>query len=185
MKPLFLQEMEGFALAFRQGLPAGMTCLFNAWYLPLCQYIRSLITDAIAAEEIASEAFLKTWKHRAQFHSIDEIRAYLFTIARRDAFKWTQQKQRSPRLETLPELTTNSTDMLPLIHQEIQTTIYNAIQTLPTRCRQVFELLYLEDRNIDEVASSLLISPHTVRAQKARGLNLLRPKLATILNERS
>ncbi|MCG2615531.1 sigma-70 family RNA polymerase sigma factor [Terrimonas sp. NA20] len=185
MKPVSLQqEIERSASAFRQGMPAGMTYLFNAWYVPLCQYICSLINDPVTAEEIASEAFLKTWKYRLQFHSSEDIRAYLFTIARRDAFKWTQQKQKAPRLETLQELTAATTELLPMIHEEIRTTIHNAIQTLPNRCRQVFELLYIEDKNIDEVASSLLISPYTVRAQKARGLSLLRPKLLSILEKK-
>jgi RNA polymerase sigma-70 factor (ECF subfamily) len=186
MKPVLLQqEIEGFAKAFRQGMPTGMTCLFNAWYVPLCQYIRTLIADPVSAEEIASEAFLKTWKYRARFCSADDIRAYLFTVARRDAVKWIQQKQKMPRLEALPELSAATTELLPLLHHEIQTSIRNAIQTLPKRCRQVFELLYIEDKNVDEVASSLLISPYTVRAQKARGLNLLRPKLLTILDKRT
>ena len=185
MKPVFHhQEMESHASAFREGMHTGITYLFNAWYISLCQYIRSLINDAPAAEEIASEAFIKTWRYRGQFHSSGDIRAYLFTVARRDAVKWIQQKQKAPRLEKLEELPAATNEPLPMLHHEMQATIHHAIRALPPRCRQVLELLYLEDKNTEEVAASLLISPCTVRAQRARGLSLLRPKLLTIMDER-
>jgi RNA polymerase sigma factor (sigma-70 family) len=184
MKPDFQnQEMEDFASAFRQGLHTGITNLFNAWYISLCQYICSLTNDAASAEEIASEAFIKTWKYREQFYSSDDIRAYLFTVARRDAMKWLQRKQKAPRLEALEQLPASANDFSPMLQLEIQNTIHHAIRTLPPRCRQVFELLYIEDKNVEEVAASLLISPYTVRAQKARGLSLLRPKLLPIMEK--
>ncbi|RYG35179.1 MAG: sigma-70 family RNA polymerase sigma factor [Chitinophagaceae bacterium] len=182
---LFHRNIETCINAFRQGEPNAIKFLFSAWYQPLCAYIASLIHHFDAAEEIASEAFVKTWHYRQQFFSTDEIRAYLFTIAKRDAFRWQQQQQRN-RQVTMP-------DQLPaypepdhyylIAHREILQLLHSAIKQLPPRCSQIFQLLYVQGKKTEEVARELAISPYTVRAQKARGLSLLRPKLLSFLKD--
>lgn len=174
------QDMESYASAFRLGIHHGMTNLFDAWYPSLCDYICSLINDRSSAEEIASEAFLKTWRHCGQFNSAGEIRAYLFTIAKRDAFRL--QRQNYKRISFCDESQAASTAAPVTFENEIQETISDAVRTLPPRCRQIFELLYIEGKDTDEIAKQLVISPYTVRAHKARAIHLLRPKLLTALN---
>jgi len=179
--------MESNATAFQQGLHAGIAVLFDAWYPSLCSYIRSLTNDHSVAEEIASEAFVKTWQYRQQFSTSDAIRAYLFTIARRDAFRLLQHRQKN-REVSIPEnllLTTAQSVQSPEILQtEISEAIADAIHTLPPRCRQIFKLLYTEGMGTSEIARELVISPYTVRAQKARAINLLRSKLLRVLSEK-
>jgi RNA polymerase sigma factor (sigma-70 family) len=68
-----------------------------------------------------------------------------------------------------------STENLHLLHK--------AIEELPPRCKQIFQLLYIQGKKTEEVAKEMSISPDTVRAQKARGLNLLRPKLLSFFND--
>lgn len=179
------QNMESHALAFQQGDHEGITILFDAWYPSLCNYIHSLIHDQPTAEEIASEAFVKTWQYRRQLESADEIRAYLFTIARRDAYRLLQERQKS-RQVLIPGQLLLTTSQLPEIMQtELNEVITDAIHTLPPRCRQIFELLYKEGLDTSEIARELVISPYTVRAQKARAINLLRPKLLPVLSEKA
>jgi len=180
------RNMESYAIAFQQGDIEGIKTLFTAWYAPLCIYIDSLIQHKAASEEIASEAFVKTWHYRQQFSSINAIRAYLFTVAKRDAFRW-QQRQQKNRSVSLP-------DQLPAIQEpdhhtcmvrtETLCLLHKAIRELPPRCRQIFQLLYVQGKKTAEVAKELAISPYTVRAQKARGLNLLRPKLLSFFTDR-
>ncbi|HEX2845563.1 MAG TPA: sigma-70 family RNA polymerase sigma factor [Chitinophagaceae bacterium] len=173
------RNLESYAPAFQQGDMEGIKILFTTWYTPLCAYIDSLIQHKAVSEEIASEAFVKTWHHRQQLSSVNAIRAYLFTIAKRDAFRWQQWQQKN-RAISLP-------DQLPAIQEpdhhscmvriETLRLLHKAIRELPPRCRQVFQLLYVQGKKTAEVAKELAISPYTVRAQKARGLNLLRPRL--------
>jgi RNA polymerase sigma-70 factor (ECF subfamily) len=179
------REMESHAIAFQQGDMSGIKFLFTAWYTSLCAYLGSLIHDQATSEEIASEAFVKTWHYRQQFTSASSIRAYLFTVAKRDAFRWQQRKQKNrqvalhDQLPAIPEpdhyTSMVSTENLHLLHK--------AIEELPPRCKQIFQLLYIQGKKTEEVAKEMSISPDTVRAQKARGLNLLRPKLLSFFND--
>lgn len=180
MKTNFLnRELESHAIAFQRGDMSGITFLFTAWYASLCNYLGSLIHDACVSEEIASEAFVKTWHYRQHLNSADSIRAYLFTVAKRDAFRWLQRQQKNRQvalpdvLPAIPEpdhyTSMISAENLHLLHQ--------AIEELPPRCKQIFRLLYIQGKRTEEVAKEMSISPDTVRAQKARGLNLLRSRL--------
>lgn len=180
------RNMESYAVAFQQGDLDGIKFLFTAWYAPLCAYIDSLIQDKAASEEIASEAFVKIWHYRRRLNSIDAIRAYLFTVAKRDAFRWQQQQQKNRPVPFLPH-------QLPAIQEpdhysrmvntETLRLLHKAITELPPRCRQIFQLLYVQGKKTAEVAEELAISPYTVRVQKARGLNLLRPKLLSFFTD--
>lgn len=178
------RNMESYATAFQQGINEGITVLFDTWYPDLCGYICSLISDQSSAEEIASEAFVKTWQYRQQFSSADEIRAYLFTIARRDAVRLLQDRQKNRLVSLSEQLLLTKGQSPEILQAEISEVITDAIHTLPPRCRQIFELLYIKGMDTSEIARELVISPYTVRAQKARAINLLRPKLLTLLSEK-
>ena len=186
MKTDFLnREMESHAIAFQQGHLSGIKFLFTAWYASLCAYLLSLIRDRAVSEEIASEAFVKTWHYRQRFSSAGSIRAYLFTVAKRDAFRWQQRQQKSrqvilpDQLPAIPEPDHYSS----MISTESRDLLHKAIEGLPPRCRQIFRLLYVQGKKTEEVAREMSISPDTVRAQKARGLNLLRPRLRSFLSD--
>lgn len=176
-----IRNMEGYASAFRQGRQTGIRYLFGAWYPSLCDYVNSLINDQSAAEEISSEAFVKTWHNRKRFRSADEIRAYLFTVAKRDAFRVLHKKSSNRKISVVHNINPELPCSPETIQTETDAIIAEAISCLPPRCRRIFELLYLEGKETGEVAKELFISPCTVRAQKARGLSLLRPRLLTVL----
>ena len=63
------------------------------------------------------------------------------------------------------------------IETNIVATIHQAIDNLPPQCREVFRLLYYEERSPAEVAELLGISASTVYVQKSRAVNMLRMKL--------
>ena len=178
------QDLETYALAFQQGDQQAVRFLFTNWYPHLCSYIRSLIQDENAAKEIASEAFLKITAYHSQLHSSDAIRAYLYTIAKRDAYRWQQQKHRHsflPVEQWLPDI--EADHFSSMVKSETIQLLHKAITQLPPRCRQVFQLLYVQGKKTEEVAHELAISPYTVRAQRARGLALLRPKLLLLVKD--
>lgn len=178
------RSLENHAMAFQQGDIDGIKFLFTSLYTPLCSYINSLIQDKAASEEIASEAFVKTWHYRRQLDSLNAFRAYLFTVAKRDAFRWQQQQKNRPaslpyQLPAIQEPDHYSC----MVYTETLHLLHKAILELPPRCRQIFQLLYVQGKKTAEVAKELAISPDTVRAQKARGLSLLRPKLLSFFTD--
>jgi RNA polymerase sigma-70 factor (ECF subfamily) len=75
------------------------------------------------------------------------------------------------------ELVQQEDDYL-VIEAEVLKRVYKAVEGLPDKCRRVFELTYLEEKSVAEIAALLQISPANVSVQRHRALQLLRLALA-------
>jgi len=69
----------------------------------------------------------------------------------------------------------------PAEEREIRNRIYQAIETLPPRCKEVFCKSRLEGKKYSEIASELSISVKTVEVQMGKALKILREILADII----
>jgi RNA polymerase sigma-70 factor (ECF subfamily) len=178
------QHLDRYVNAFQQGDEKALEVYFNEFYPSLCYYASSYTHDMEIAKEIASEAFVKTWKYREQFTNAGSIRAYLYKVVRGDASSWHIKKQRNP-IRALPDnedfVSPYPDEFAKLVKAEMLRHIYNAIEALPAECRKIFRLLYIDGKKVAEIADELNLSPSTVKAQKARGLALLRKKITLLV----
>lgn len=180
MKEFVFNDSVELTLSFQQGDQKALVIYFNEFYPALCSYAFSFTHDMETARELASEAFFKTWTYRQQFTEPGSIRAYLYKVVRGDASRWRQKKQRLDVVAISDDEDPESTDpdeFARLVKAETLRHVYNAIEQLPGECRKVFRMLYVEGKKVKEIAKELNISPSTVKAQKARGLILLRKKI--------
>ena len=69
-----------------------------------------------------------------------------------------------------------------LVRAEFVAELQSALNGLPEQCRKIFNMLFLEGRNNKEVAEAMNLSIHTVKAQRQRGLSILRKKLAGFIS---
>lgn len=53
------------------------------------------------------------------------------------------------------------------------------IESLPDKCRKIFELIYINNLNSAEVAAVLGISKRNVLNQKARAIHIVRASIPT------
>jgi RNA polymerase sigma factor (sigma-70 family) len=65
--------------------------------------------------------------------------------------------------------------------QELEGRIFDALQALPEKCRQVFTMNRFEGLKYAEISEKLGISVKTVEAQMSKALRILREKLADYL----
>ena len=68
-----------------------------------------------------------------------------------------------------------------LITKELENAIKNAIENLPEKCREIFELSRFKGLKYREIADKLNISVKTVETQMSRALESLRKKLDNYL----
>jgi RNA polymerase sigma-70 factor (ECF subfamily) len=126
-------------------------------------------------------SFAKVWEQSARFNSIDEIKAYLFTIARNAAFNYLRKIRSRHNYEThlanqpkeeesLSEKLRFEVEMLERLRQEIE--------KLPDQCREVFKLAYIQRIPRAEVAEKLNISLGTVHVHCSNALNRLRQRFS-------
>lgn len=174
------KEVE-MIFAFQKGEEKGFDFFFRELFPPLCFFANHILDNRCEAEDIASSAFIKIWKKHSQFNDAKNIRSYLYQIVRNDCLKFHQQQKRSTiitkeiRYLSIGDLENNYE--ADVIRAEFLGEIYKAINTLPTECRKIFKMLYIQGKSIKEISNELEITTSTIRTQKARGLAVLKQKV--------
>ncbi len=132
--------------------------------------------DQFAAEEIASEAFLKTWKHHANFKDVAGLRSYLYQVVRHDCYRYKKRKAtRELKEEVIIEMYPNvESHFETILKTETIRELHDSLSILPAVCKKVFELMYIEGKTVKEISKILSLSPSTIKTHKARGLAILR-----------
>lgn len=172
LKSVLTNEADAFA-AFNKGEDGGLSFLFKVYY-PTLLIFANKFTNNVLSEEIVNEAFFKIWEKRNAINSLTHFRSYLYKIIYRDCLKVKQQKNNIELNDSFVDEFDFSTE---LIKSETLRHIYYAIEALPEQCKQVFTQLYVEGKTVRETADELGVAVSTVKAQKARGIQLLKIKL--------
>ncbi|HXB05547.1 MAG TPA: RNA polymerase sigma-70 factor [Puia sp.] len=137
----------------------------------LHRFSYSLVRSAEVAEEIVSDVFIKVWQMRSKLQEIDNLRVYLYTIARNLSLNYLARNadSRVIGLDTLDGsafIDANSPADI-CISADLVSQMRKIIQQLPPQCRLIFQLVREEGLRYKEVAAILEISPYTVRNQMA------------------
>ncbi len=163
-------------MLFNQRIEAGFDFFFNEYYLLICIYANKIIIDRYVAEEIASDAFLSTWRSKSYFDSIDNLKSYLLVSAKHGALKYINKRKRNAgHLDTIlwkMNLTTQSHEET-LIAAECLSLLSRAIETLPPQCKLICKKMFIDGKKAPEIAKELGLAKTTVRTQKARGIVLI------------
>jgi len=154
--------------------------LYQATLSPLRRYLAALMKDPAEAQDIAHDAYLKTYAAMKQ-KEIARPQAFLFTTARRLALNFRMRRSSRMRPEenaVLDRETAGTPDAceLTMARQEREA-LMQAIAELPEGCREVLVLRNQEELSHQEIAARLGIATSTVEKHLARALRLLREKL--------
>jgi RNA polymerase sigma-70 factor (ECF subfamily) len=159
---------------------------FRLLYPSLVFFGNKFLDKRATAEDIASGAFIKTWKHHARFNSPEAIRAYLYRVVRNDALKALKKEQKETALlkdvSYLWSAHLQEDHARALIASETLRQLRASLNLLPPQCGKIFRKLYLEGKTIRETAEDLHLSISTVRTQQKRGLATIRQKMASFVS---
>ena len=156
--------------------------LFRYYYEPLANFALKYLGDPEEAEEIVQEVFTYVWQKRGQLDVRTNPKSYLYGAVRNGCLNHLKHQkvenlyvQRA--LHTLDQY--DQVDIMEL--SELQETIKKAIEKLPPKCREIFELNRFEGKRYKEIAEHLNISLKTVENQMGKALKILREKLGDYL----
>lgn len=164
----------------KKGGPDALQSLLKQFYSPLCLFAERLLADSAAAEDIVGESFVKLWNKRTDFESVQNIKAFMYITVRNACLNHLKQAKRdSLSKKQLAYLTSEKEEFVlnEMIRAEVLKEIMHEINNLPEQCGKVLKLGYLEGLRNQEIADLLNISVHTVKNQKARGIQLLKIRL--------
>jgi len=170
-----------FVQSFQQGEEKGFNFFFREYYAAMCYFSFQITGDKEAAKEIAGDAFTKLWENRIRFDNASSIKSFLFTVARNASLnKIKLQKRNTQREKEFLYLTseTESSIFEKKIETELYGRIFSMLNTLPPKCRQIFNMLYIQGKSYEEISQELNLSINNIRNQKARGLMLLKQRIA-------
>ena len=135
-------------------------------------------------DNIVQESLTRVWQTRA--HSpVQAPKALLFTTAHNLALDQLRRKNIvliEPLTETVDKFVYEEgpTPAETTAHNQELEFLTQAIQSLPSRCRQVLTLRKIYGLSQKEIASQLGIAEHTVEAQVANGMRRCTDYLARL-----
>ena len=150
--------------------------IFHAYNRTLHPFILSLVKNETDAKEIIQEVFLKLWLKRETLPEIDNPGGWLYTVAANAAYSYLRKEARyATRLKSVADTTDQS---LEDIHEsfdtkEVKALIAEAVDKLPLRRRQVFQMSRFDGFSRKEIAEKLEISENTVRNQLAEAVDFI------------
>lgn len=173
---------EEYALRFQQGEEEALSFFYLELHPALSLFANKYLQNRQVAEEIASEAFIKTWKMHERLDSYGAIRAYLYKVVYRDAMHSLKKEHKriiKEQAAKSPEVS-NDTPYHHVIRTETYRLIHTALKDLAPGNQQVIKMYFLEGKSSGEIAKELNLSRSTVKSHKAQGLAALRKKLLQI-----
>lgn len=173
------KSIEQFLEAFRHGEERGFNFFFREYYAALCYFSFQILDNRNEAEEVVGDAFIKLWERHTNFSSIAAIRSFLYaTVKNASLNRIRQQKKDNARLKSIAYMTEHSEEnrFQAIIEAETYNEIFSAIKKLPPQCRKIFQMMFFQGKDYEQIANELGLSISTVRNQKARGLQLLKKK---------
>ena len=143
----------------------------------LKEYVRSAFPAVGDADDVVQESFLRLWTLRAAT-PIRSAKAFLFTVARNIALDSVRRARTSPvfavpDLSALPVMEEGTDACSAASRSEEIALLAEALQSLPSRCREIIILRKFQHLSQKEVAARLGISELTVQEQVYRGVQRL------------
>ena len=159
---------------------AEFSAFFHKHYTAIVLYLYRVTDDQAAAEDIASEVFVNLWKRNKTLSQIQSPKSYLYISSRNRALDWIKSHKRYNVRKTAATVLEEEAErpvIDNMIYAETMAGVYAAIDRLPTQCRKVFVMHYIQGKKISEIAAELNISVSSVRSHKGRGIELLQKGL--------
>lgn len=155
--------------------------LFKLHFKNLVFFATRFVKDHDSAREIVHDVFINLWDKRDTIDPQKEIKSYLYTSVRNRSLNHLRNNKKFNTelldFEQSIGMSNDSPDKALEI-KELNRQIASAMDQLPEKCRQVFELSRNQNMKYAEISAELGISVKTVEAHMSKALQLLRRNLA-------
>lgn len=161
--------------------------LYKQYHATLLEFSVAYLKAREPAEEIVNDVLLRVWQMKGNIVEISNLRAYLFTAVRNASLNQLAKLKKEQRLLADVPLGNPAADDPEslVISMELYDCIRNAINALPPRCRQIYEMVRLEGMRNKDVSKKLNISVNTIDVQLAIALKRLVQAVSTFNKERT
>ena len=184
MKMTDEQLMEGL----RRGNMMAFGELYRSHRDPLVRFARLQVGEG-PAEDIVQEVFMNLWTQRNHLQTLESPRSYLLRAVHNRALNYLRdeshrsdfrnQYQRNIEIMAASRSNPDRNEVIRSLYaKETLSSIEEALELLPGRCREIFRMSYIEGYSHKEIAEKLSLSLSTVDNQVYKALKILRKHLS-------
>ena len=132
-----------------------MDTIYRLYFRDVCLFLQGLTHSGSLAEELTQETFFKALGRMDSFDGKQDIRAWLFTIARNCYYSYCRKQGRSTSLEELPaEPASTQPDLEELlIDEDAAFTIHQCLHQLEEPYKEVFSLRVFGELSFEKIGS--------------------------------
>lgn len=178
-------------IKIKHGDEASYKLVFTKYYVRLCTFANRFIGNMHDSEEVVSEVFLFIWENRSNLIITISLKSYLFKMVQNKCLNHLKHKGIENEYIKSVERNFASADGSfhnepvyysdNLIELELESEIKRAIDSLPEKCREIFQLSRYDNLKYSEISKKLTLSEKTVERQMGIALSKLREKLKDYL----
>lgn len=147
------------------------------YYVPLCNYANSLLSDKLLAEDVVQDMFLHLWKNNDSLTINSTLKSFLFTSVKNKVYENARSRKSYQRaLDSYKHKHSTATTDLSAESDKYMSMerLSSLLRHLPPKCRNVFALNKLNGLTYTEIAQSEGISVKTVENHMIKALKILR-----------
>ncbi|MBS0030082.1 RNA polymerase sigma-70 factor [Chitinophaga sp. 22321] len=162
---------------------ADLELVFKECYAVLLAYACKYVLRE-TAEDIVQDVFVQVHRKRASLNINVSIKSYLFRSIHNSCLDYIKRQAVHQRYvnAALPAFTEAELDHFnpdglrqSLLEQDnLEASVWRAIEELPPKCREVVKLRYLEGLKTGEISAAMGISSRTVETQLYKAIKQLR-----------
>lgn len=165
---------------FTGGDEVAFEKLYHLYSSRLLAYLVKLLKSEDIACEVLQDVFIKVWHNRQNIDPEQSFRSYLFRIAENLVYDFFRKAARDKKLQAV--LTNKACKEYSPVEERLclkenHQLLQSAIDTLPPKRRQVFQLIKIEERSYEEVSRLLHISVSTINDHIVKATKSIRENL--------
>ncbi len=166
---------------------AAFEKLYRLYEKRVFQYVRTLLNDPAAAEEVVSDTMLAVWRGAETFARTSRISTWIFGIARHkalDAVRRNVRRQQEVEVDLAIDQAHHQTNPMDRIQQDqIAVLTQKAMDRLTQDHREILRLVFYEELPYEEIAVLLAIPVNTVKTRVFYAKQQLKQHLASLHSE--
>ena len=179
LKQNFKNDAEAL-LQMSDGNAAAYRFLFDNHFTDLCNFLLIYLHSKELSEEIALEIFTFIWEKRQTLQIKANFKSFLFSSAKNRAISLYRKEQKKMFTSIDPGQSVfldDSSSQQLMENNELREIINTAINKLPEKSKQIYQLAWEENLSHKEIAEQLGITPKTVENHVGIALRKLRESL--------
>lgn len=148
--------------------------LYSIFYKVLVSCAYRYTRNIGAAEDIVQEVFANLWECKRRFMTPVSLKAFFYSAVHNKSLNWLKHRNVVSRYAMAAaggDVTAEQHE--PVFKEEVYRQLFEAIDSMPERQREVF-LLSMDGKSNAEIAAALDITVGTVKIHKNRGITYLR-----------